>query len=452
VFRMTMLQGNDITRGGVAGATADSQANGGANTLAAAGGPFLNTEGAGNTSVRTGGAGATLSVSVVGASSVDEPITWSTTSKLVSLSATTGKSIVVTGNNAGNRAEYATVKAAAADGFYVVSHVKVEPAYVDPPVFVSAPVMGVPEGGKVSVAYTLKLNGRDDQSPITWYQCDDAACAMRRKVAVSRGDVPLLEYTLGAGDVGKYIEAVIEPKLNISEPGPAETVIAAKPVTEAEAATKTVSPEFRNFVETENKAYVNGMWTVLGTWTSSTSEDLMHGYGLRVNSQGAALLYQNDAKTDEMQVKVVLTPEKTQGQGFGIAGVPDDSAGERNQKADIYIKYDPRTQNGYSLRFWRTIQSAEKCMFQLYQVVDGVGHPVSEVQQLTGVFKPSTTIALAYANGVLTAKGSNTADTETLSLNAKVDANTFGGAGVKWTGSVPFGNSVVVSQFQITFR
>lgn len=330
-------------------------------------------------------------------------------------------------------------------------HNAVEPAYVDPPTIASAPTVSAVEGGKLSVAYALKLNGREDQSLISWYQCVDAACATRRKTAVSRNDVPLRQYTLTAGDVGKYIEAAIEPKTNISEPGPAVMAITARPVTAEALTAKMLSPEFRNFVETENATYASGMWTVLGAWTVSTGENLVHGYGLRVSSQGSALLYQNDAKTDAMQVKVVLTPEKTQGQGFGIAGVPDDSAGERNQKADIYIKYDPRTKNGYSLRFWRTIQSAEKCMFQLYQVVDGVGHPVSDEQQLTGVFKPNTTIILAYANGVLTAKSSNAKDAATLSLSAKVTPNPFGGTGVKWTGSVPFGNSVVVSLFKITY-
>ena len=103
-----------------------------------------------------------------------------------------------------------------------------------------------------------------------------------------------------------------------------------------------------------------------------------------------------------MRVKIVMTPEKTAGQGFGIAGSPDDNAGPRNQKADIFIKYDPRTRNGYSLRFWRTIQASDKCMFQLYQIVDGVGHPVSDQQQLTGVFKPNATIVLSVNGNTFT--------------------------------------------------
>jgi hypothetical protein len=186
-------------------------------------------------------------------------------------------------------------------------------------------------------------------------------------------------------------------------------------------------------------------------WTSSVADDLVNGYGLRIGSEGAALLYQGAGPAGDMQLKVVMNPEKTAGQGFGIAGSPDDNAGERNQKADIYIKYDPRARNGYSLRFWRTTLSAEKCMFQLYQIVDGVGHPVNDQQQLTGVFKPTTTITLSIIGSTFTVKGANDQDGETLGLRGTVAPNSFGGAGISWTGSVPFGNSNVVSQFEISY-
>jgi hypothetical protein len=150
-----------------------------------------------------------------------------------------------------------------------------------------------------------------------------------------------------------------------------------------------------------------------------------------------------------MQFKVVMSPEKTAGQGFGIAGSPDDGA--RVERADIYIKYDPRTKTGYSLRFWRTIQSAEKCMFQLYKIQNGVGSPLNDQQQLTGVFKPDTTITMSVVGTNLTVKGSNTVDGETLSLSGTITPNTFGGAGVFWSGSTPVGNSNVYSELQLSY-
>jgi hypothetical protein len=90
-------------------------------------------------------------------------------------------------------------------------------------------------------------------------------------------------------------------------------------------------------------------------------------------------------------------------------------------------------------------------MFQLYQIVDGIGHPVSDQQQLTGVFKPNATINLSVEGNIFSAIGSNTTDAEKLSLKATITPNNYGGAGVAWTGSVPFGNSVVVSQFEISY-
>jgi hypothetical protein len=150
-----------------------------------------------------------------------------------------------------------------------------------------------------------------------------------------------------------------------------------------------------------------------------------------------------------MSVTVVMTPEKTAGQGFGIAGSPSDDP--RNQRADIFIKYDPRTRTGYSLRFWRTIQAADKCMFQLYRIESGVGMPLNDEQQLTGVFKPNTTITLSVTGTKLTVRGSNSTDADTLSLEGTITPNAFGGAGVFWSGSVPVGNSNVYSKIDITY-
>jgi hypothetical protein len=422
---------------------------------ASVGDPFANVAPPGNASIRTGDPGATLTATAQPLRAGDTTIHWSTGSNLISLSATTGKSITITGRNTTNHTEYVTVRATAANGFYVTSHIYVEPAYIAPPTFARSPRLQPPANGQIAVSYALNLGGRPDQSLvdqslIDWYICSDAQCSTRHEVAVSRGDQPLRQLTLTPGFAGKYIEAAIRPKHNISDPGPETVAVSARPINSSETR-KNINPNFRNFVETPNSDYVSGMWTVLGTWTSSVGDNLVNGYGLRIALQGAQLLYQNDAPTSDMQVKIVLTPEKTAGQGFGIAGSPDDNAGPRNQKADIYIKYDPRTRNGYSLRFWRTIQAADKCMFQLYQVVDGIGHPLNAQQQLTGVFKPNTTIVLTISGSKFTAKGSNTTDGDTLSLEGTIDPNKFGGAGVAWSGSVPFGNSVVISQFEISY-
>ena len=135
-------------------------------------------------------------------------------------------------------------------------------------------------------------------------------------------------------------------------------------------------------------------------------------YGVRVGSQGASLLYQEDGKFGDMQLALVMTPEKTAGQGFGSPGSSAD--GDTIQKSDIFIKYDPRTKNGYSLRYWRTVLSAEKVMFQLFKIVNGVGSPVDSQQVLTGVFKPNTYLLMSIIGGKFTASAYNDADDEVL--------------------------------------
>ncbi len=445
----------------------------------AGGGPFVSR--AVSPTVRTGSTDATVTANLLPARAKDTPVAWSAASDLVTLTPA-GNKVTIAGNNKTNHAEYVVVKARAANGFYVNVPVYVEPAFIDPPKFTSNPTLAEPLAGKVAVHYALDLAGRDDQSLITWYQCDDASCSSPRKVAVSRGDLPERSYSLGAGDVGKYLRVSIRPKHNISDPGPETVATAAKPITAANVTSATVNPNFRSFVATVDTAHNNGDWTVIGTWTPVTGNTLVNGYGLRVSgllgappARGfggagaapapeppaadanaprvpnpyAALIYNNTQPTGDMQVKVVMSPEKTAGQGFGIAGSPDDVP--KVERADIFIKYDPATKTGYSLRFWRTIQSAEKCMFQLYKIENGVGSPVDQQQQLTGVFKPNTTITLSIVGSKFTATGSNTTDGEKLSLEGTVTPNQFGSGGVWWSGSVPVGNSNVYSQIELSY-
>jgi hypothetical protein len=379
----------------------------------------------------------------------DKTITWSTGSDLISLSQTTGQSVDVAARNHTGQTQVVPLRATAANGFYVTANVRVEPQYVDPPGISAAPTLSGPANGKVRVDYSLDAPGKEDQSLVTWSVCDDAAGANARAVAVSRGDEPLKTYSLTSGDVGKFLQVSIQPKHEISDPGPAVIVTAGKRIAATDVPSLDVSPGFRNFVATANPAYVSGRWTVLGTWSIETDEKFVDGYGIRAGSQGAALLYQQDAECVDMQVELVMSPEKTAGQGFGGPGGSAD--GDRIQKSDIYIKYDPRTKNGYALRYWRTTASAEKCTFQLYQIVNGAGSPLNDQQISSGVFKPNTHMTLKIVGTTFTVTGSNDADQEALNLKATITPNRFGGAGVYWAGTVPRGNSNVYSLIRISY-
>ena len=399
-------------------------------------------------SVRTRGPGATIAATVDPARAPDQTITWSSPSQAVTLSRTTGSDVVVTGNTTG-MPEYVPVVATAANGYHITAWVYVEPPYLDPPVLTSGPTLAAPVRGTITVDYGYDLADHQDQSLITWSSCDDIACASPRDVAVSRDDLPLATYTLTPGDVGKLLRVAVQPKHNVSDPGPAVYATTDRPITACELGSTTVSPTFRNFVTTANSDYVAGRWTVIGTWSVQSGTGLVNGYGVRAGSQGAALLYQVDGQRGDMQVTLTMTPEKTSGAGFGSPGSGQD--GNNVQKADVYIKYDPRTKNGYALRFWRTTQSTNQVMFQLYRIDNGAGAPLNDTQVLNGVFKQSTLLTVKVTGDQLTVDAHNTKDGVTLSLAGTITPNDFGGAGVAWFGTVPTGNSNVYSQIEISY-
>ncbi|HVM62421.1 MAG TPA: pectinesterase family protein [Verrucomicrobiae bacterium] len=394
-------------------------------------------------SIRTGGSGATIGATVTPARA-DQTVTWSAKSDLVSLSRTTGSSVVVTGRNTTSQAEWVAINAAASNGLYVTAHVYVEPKYIDPPAVIAKPVIRPPADGIATVDYTLDLGGRQDQSLVSWSICDTAAGTNSRVVAVSRGNQPLKALPLTPGYIGKYLKVTVQPKHNVSDPGPQVQAVSANPITATDIPSTTVSPNFMNFVTETNATYVSGLWTVLGTWAIVTGDNLVHGYGIRP-STAAYLLYQQDADCGDMQVDLTMASEKA-GQGFSVPGSPADS-GPRNLHADMYIKFDPRTRNGYALRFWRTTKSADKCMFQLYKIENGAGSPLDDHQVLSGVFKTTTHMTLKVTGTKLSVTASNDVDNETLALEGIIAPNRFGGAGVYWPG----GSSTIYSRMAISY-
>jgi hypothetical protein len=405
--------------------------------------PFRIALSGGSPSIRTGSPGATLGATVT-PTRADQIITWSTESDLVSLSQKTGPSVVVTGQNTTDQAEWIPIKAAATNGLFVTAYVYVEPKYVDPPTVTAHPKVISSADGTAKVDYALNLGGREDQSLVSWYICDDAAGSNPRKVAVSRGNQPLKTLPLTTGYIGKFLKATVQPKFNISEPGPEVEAMSATPIAAADIPSMSVSPNFRNFVPETNDTCVSGLWTVLGTWTVVTGDNYVNAYGVRPSTP-AYLLYQQDADCGDMQVDLVMASEKG-GQGFSVPGSPAD-IGPRNLHADMYIKFDPRTRNGYSLRFWRTTQSDRKCLFQLYKIENGKGSPLNERQVLSGVFKTTVHMTLKVTGNTVRVNAANDVDDETLSLEGTITPNHFGGAGVYWPG----GSSTIYSRIKVSY-
>jgi len=398
------------------------------------------------TTIRTGGPGATIGATVTPGRAADAIITWSTPSNLISLNRTTGSSVVVTTSNATGRAQWVPIKAATPNGFYVTAYVYAEPAYINAPAITSAPKISAPQNGTITVAYALDLGPHEDQSLVSWSICDDAACAKAREVAVSRGNEPLKTLRLMPGFAGKFIKVAVQSKIEISEAAPAVYAISAAPIAPSAIASANVSLNFRNLVTTPDESYAPGVLTILGPWTVAAEKELVNGYGALSGNGPASLLYQEDVDRGDMQLDLVMTPEKTAGQGFSVPGSPSET-GRNNLHSDVYIKYDPRTRNGYALRFWRTTQSSSKCMFQLYEIVNGVGSPIDDRQVLSGVLKPNTTMTLKIIGSKFTVEAANSDDAEMLHLEGTIKPNRFGGAGVFWPG----GSANTYSRIDVTY-
>ncbi len=403
-----------------------------------------------SSTIRTGGPAETISAAVLPNDATDKTITWSTPSDLVALSRNTGPDIVVTAKNTTEDAQYAPIRATASNGFYVTAYVYVEPKFIDPPAITSPAKLNPPKDGKVTVDYALDLGGRSDQSLITWFACDDASGANPRKIAVTRGNQPLKSYTLIPGDVAKFLRVSLEPKHAISEPGKPVFAISDTPIRSSDIPSSTVSPNFANFVETPTDAPINGRWTINGVWTIVTGDNLTNSYGIRAGTgargsgDASSLFYFDESHTGDMQIDLIITPDKTEGTVFNVPGSPDD-AGTRNSHGDIFIKFDPRTRTGYSLRYWRTTRSAAACTYQFYKIENGVGSPLSDEQTQSGVFKRNTHLTLKTTGSAISVEGSNTADNQTLSMHAPITPNPFSGAGVAASGAANIYSQIKVA-------
>ncbi len=396
--------------------------------------------------IRTGGSGATIGATVTPSRAPESTISWGARPDLVSLSRTTGPDVVVTSQNRTAHPVWVPIVASAPNGFWVTAYVYAEPAYIDPPAVTSAPKMSTPSDGAVGVAYGLALGEHEDRSLVTWSICDDAACSKPRDVAVSRGDQPLKALPLMPGFAGKFIRVAVQPKVEISEAGEAVYAVSDRPVAASVIPSANVSLKSRNLATTPGQSSVSGLWTITGPWTVDNQPEFVDGYGTRSGNAPASLLYQEDTERGDMQIDLVMTPDKREGQGFSVPGSPSEN-GPRNLHSDVYIKYDPRTRNGYALRFWRTTQSASKCMFQLYRIVNGVGSPIDNHQVLSGVFKPNTTMTLKITGNKFVVDAVNSAKDDSLHLEGTITPNRFGGGGVYWPG----GSANTYSRIDISY-
>lgn len=410
-------------------------------------------------SVESGVSTAKLQASLqrFGRFEVNEPtVQWSIDAQgaaLVSLSDNGGKACEVTGTNGNDATQTVVVKAVTPQGLESASVITVAPTYLEAPAFTSLPVLRTIEKGILKVDYALNLQGRTDESLITWYRCKDAKGGGAIEVAVSRLAQPEYTYELTVADVGYYILAAIAPKHLRCHPGKVEVACTKVPVTTKEVVKKQVyETNFQNFATVRQPEIIPGFWTVDGykplgldeydweapigeTWYYGTGIDGMKGTGLVQATKGARMLYTPVTKeVRDMLLTFVVDPGKQAGQGFGSP---------TGQYLELYIKYDTRTLSGYGLRIIRTTKYHNAVDFILMEYTNGVAKEIS--QPVSAVcFRTGCTIRLAVKGSKLTAHVETSTElsepqdatlSKVVDIQADILPTLFGGIGIQHTGS-----------------
>ncbi|MGM9713144.1 MAG: hypothetical protein ACI3Y5_03370 [Prevotella sp.] len=372
----------------------------------------------------------------------------------VRLSRTEGGECQVTATNHDDETKRLSVIAYTDDGLECAVELTVRPDYVEAPRFLSFPRLSV-RGGVATVDYTLDLEGRKDESLITWYRCSSKDGSNRIAVAVSRLGEPERSYRLTREDVGYYIMASVEPRHLRCLPGKEQSAV-TKTVVKSGQVTQTdvFETDFQSFPCHNQPRLIPGFWTIGGykpldtaeyDWTVYPEKDYWTygegingamGTGLLQKEKGARMLYTPLPGTyGDMAITLCVDPSKTAGQGFGSA---------TGQYLDLYIKFDTETLTGYALRIIRTTKYSNAVDFLLVRydkgVVTPVSAPVSSVCYRTGC-----TISLSASGNRLKAHAETTtplpdisADPNlkpTVDIEAEITPNDYGGTGIQHTGT-----------------
>lgn len=335
------------------------------------------------------------------------------------------------------------IEALTADGLQAACHLTVKPSELPPPAFRRQPRIVVKKG-VARLDYQLDLQGRRDESSITW---------MRDGIPVSVTHLsPEREYRLTPADVGHVLSAAIKPKHHRSTYGQEALATMKTAVTaKTTGSEQSLETDFHDFPCQWQPVVVPGLWTVDGykpvdtaefPWEFSEDKPMWEyhegfngavGFGLLQAQRGARLMYTPVSDScGDMELTLQVDPTKTAGQGFGSA---------TGQYMDVCLKFDTRSLTGYGLRIVRTTKHAKAVDFLLVRYDRGVVTPVSESVSST-CYRTGCTISLIARADRLTAhvesatpapRGSQLP--HVVDLSATIAPNAFGGIHIQHTGS-----------------
>lgn len=371
-----------------------------------------------------------------------------------------GLTCLVKAKNETEEARTVVVDVKTNTGLAAAISINVKPSVLPAPEFQGEKSIVQNNDGTAQVNYALDLGQRADMSRVSWYLADSASDESPILIAESRHDTPLKKITLNKGYIGKYLIAKIEPKHIRSSYGEAATVISSTPIT-AEGIQDQASykVDIEHFATAAQSKVAPGLWTLDGykpldtepnyipldatekneqfkatnftpnanswNWAKGNRNGFLDYEGIYTTSRGGRLRYTPVGDSfGDMDVKLELAPGKTAGQGFGSA----------NQYLDVMIKYDTTNLTGYGIRIFR--KTGDSTCVCLVKYVEGKSKLLNTPVE-TSCFLTKCSIHLWTEGGLLkgtvnsSQEQSKTAQEKgyaaSVSLQAEIDANTYGG-------------------------
>lgn len=325
--------------------------------------------------------------------------------------------LLLTPHLEGDSARSATFRLVTPYGLCLTKTIRLKPSELPAPTFRRRPVLRR-HGDTLTVRYALDLQGRADQSVITWYRSADRAGKSAVPVAVSRDDEPQRSYTLQPGDEGHYLSVQVKPKhlrSVVHDRGTYPVVRTRHRVHLTDtAAVRHLATDFRTMPTWTQTALLPGYWTMDAykpadvqqyqwpveraanrpCWGWEEGYDGAEGWGFVQVRRGARLRYTpTEGQRGAMTATLVVHPYKPAGQGFGSA---------TGQYMDVCIHFDGATLTGYGLRIERTPRCDRFVEMSLVRYDHGTVIPLTEPVPTSSYVSPCT-LTVAYADGLLTA-------------------------------------------------
>lgn len=389
--------------------------------------------------------------------------------KYIKLSSGQGYDITATPCNTEDETKVFDLLAFTEEGLQAAVKLTVSPDFVTPPSLQGTPAISL-DGTTARAHYTLDLQGRRDESLVTWYRCDGKDGSGAVPVAVSRGGKPKLEYTLQSGDDGKYLAVGVAPKHLRCEAG--REILSVYPRKIKVPAAMRLETDFSDFPADNQTAVRPGYWTVDAfkpadtrdyDWSVDPSLPCWtYGYGINGASrnpglqqlqQGARLRYTPPkGRYGDMSVTWRVDPAKDGGQGFASA---------RMQYLDCFVKFDTGSLSGYALRVIRTTKYANAVDVLLVRYDNGSASAITEPITVD-CFLTGCTLKVWTSDGTLNARVEGPGRVSDLAsdphvkhsadLRAPVEMNTYGGFGLQHTSTVGTESRISVISAQAEWK